>query len=1091
MMTTRNRLLASSFLAGAALLSAVPALAQSTEPTTGNVHTTTTQNNGQANPTVREVPNAGGINAPATNEPTVGEVVVTGSRIARRDYVSDSPIISVGPKAIENTGDVTLERTLVQLPQAQISTSGQSNNPGNGQLNLSLRGIGQQRTLTLIDGRRAMPSNSDNSIDINTIPSALIENIEIISGGASSAYGSDAIAGVANFKLKHNFQGIVIDAGYNISEKGDGEEQNVNITVGGNFAEDRGNATLSFGYSNRDAVFFGDRPNVQIPGYNNFNLPNASILSTGGFSGTVPQGSAAAIANLAVNAAGNNVAGANSFSQNAVNTVLGRYGIAAGTLAVNASTAFGFNNDGTLFFKGLNYKGPTNTPDFATIPQTPLTNSLGGAAANGPGAYNTGALNYALLPLTRYNAYSSAEYKINDHIKAYGQFIFTQTRSSTVLAPTPAASNPGTVVGGTTTPNTGFLVPVTNPYLPADLKTLLASRPNPNAPFLFNKRFSEFGPRNSTFQYETFQFLTGLRGDIPDSGNHDLQYDVYASYGRTTNDAIQTGNLNRSLFRQYLESPTGALGSCSGYNPFGQNGISAACKALLSPTTKNYTTLTQRDVDINLTGRLITLEYADHFGGEVRFAAGADYRQNRYNFIPDAIAATNDVSGTIGSNTNPYNNATGLAGFNAAQPVSGVIDVYEVYNEVLVPVVHDLPFVKRLDLDLGGRFSSYNFSNLGNETVANTTTYKAEMNWKVLDWFTLRGGYNRAIRAPNAGELYSPQQTNFAAINSPGSLGNGDPCDVTGAYINGPNRAAVQALCLAQGVPAGTLATFRQANSQAPSTSGGNPNLKPERANTYTGGFVLQPHFNSPLFSRISLSVDYYNISIQGYITAIGTLTSLSKCYNSDGSNPTYALNNFFCQAIARDPGTGQLANSQATSQNAGGLKTSGIDLQVDWTFALSSLPYLGVPDKYGSLSFNFATTWLNDLDFKTTPTSVYQNLRDSESNPVWKALLAANYSVGPFDFGVTERYIGEGRDSSCTTVTSVCTARGVLPTFYTNLTGRWRINDTLEFRAGVDNVTNQIPRFFDSGSSSQAFSDATIYDYIGRRYFAALKARF
>ncbi len=896
---------------------------------------------------------------------------------------------------------------------------------------------------------------------------------------------------MANFKLKHNFQGLVIDSSYNIAEKGDGQEQTVNITAGGNFAEGRGNAVVSFGYANRDAVFFGDRANVTIPGFNNFNLPNGQILAVGGFSGTVPQGSAGTLANAGVNAAGNNVTGANGFSQAAFNQVFSKYGVAANAIAVNASTAFGFNNDGTLFYKGLNYKGPTNSIDFATIPQTPTNNSLGGAAANGPGAYNTGALNYALLPLTRYNAYSSAEYKITDHMTAYGQFIFTQDRSATVLAPTPAAGNPGTALGAVATPSTGFLVPATNPYLPADLKTLLASRPNPNAPFLFNKRFSEFGARNSTFQTDVFQFVTGLRGDIPDAGNHDLTYDVYASYGRTQIDAIQTGNLNRSLFRQYLESPTGTLGNCSGYNPFGQNGISAACKNLLSPTTKNYTALTQRVVEADFTGRLATLSYADHFGGELRFAAGADYRQNRFNFVPDAIAATNDQSGTIGSNTNPFNNATGLAGFNAAQPTSGVIDVYEPYAELLVPLVHDLPFAKSINLDLGGRFSSYNFSNQGSETIANTTTYKAELDWKVLDWVSLRGGYNRAIRAPNVGDLYTPQQTNFAAINNPGTLGNGDPCDVTGAYLKGPNAAAVRALCLAQGVPAASPATFRQANSQAPSTSGGNPNLRPERANTYTGGIVFQSRFSNPLFSHMSMSIDYYNISIQGVITAIPTLTSLSKCFNSDGSNPTLALNNFFCQQIARDPGTGQLSNSQSTNQNAGGLKTSGIDLQGDWTFALSALPYLNLADRFGSLSLNMTVNWLNDYDFKTTPTSIYQNQRDSEGLPVWKALLAANYSVGAFDFGVTERYIGGGRDPSCITITAVCTARGVLPTFYTNLTGRWKINDTLEFRAGIDNVTDQIPRFFDSGSSSQAFSDATIYDYVGRRYFVALKARF
>ncbi len=1089
----RSRLLASSFLCGAALAAAAPAMAQSTEQTTGNGRPVTTQSAGQAAPSTNVQPDAGGLNAPSDNGTQVGEVVVTGSRIARRDYVSDSPIVSVGPKAIENTGDITLERVLTQLPQVVNVQGSQVNNGGNGQVNLSLRGIGSTRTLVLLDGRRITPSNAGGQIDLNTIPQALIENIEIITGGASSAYGSDAIAGVVNFKLKKNFQGLVIDSQYNITDHGDGEEQAVNITAGGNFADNRGNAVISFGYANRDAVFYGDRPDTTLNDFANFNLTDPRILAVGGFSGTIPQGSVAALANFGLNAAGNNVAGANSFTQAAVNQIFQRYGVTAPT--INASTAFGFNSDGTLFYKGLNYKGPTSAIDFSTIPLTPVNGSLGGAAANGPGAYNTLPLNYALTPQTRYNVYASTSYKITPHIEAYGQFVFTDYSSSTVLAPTPAAGNPGTAVGAATTPSTGFLVPVTNPYIPADLRTLLASRPNANAPFLFNKRFTEFGSRIATAQYTVYQILTGARGDIPDPGNHDLTYDIYATYGKTTRNDTQTGGLNRSTFRQYLESPTGTLGACTGYNPFGQNGISASCLSVFSPTTKNLVTYEQRQAEATLNGRAFTLGYADKVGGEFRFALGSIYRQDRYKSLPDSIGSLLDTAGVIGSNTTPFNNATGLAGPNASQPLQGVADVYEVYGELLVPVVHDLPFAKRIDLDLGARFSDYNFSSLGRESQLNTTTYKAELNWKVNSWATLRGGYNRAIRAPNVGDLYTPQQTNFAAINNPGTLGNGDPCDSTGAYVTGPNAAAVRALCIAQGVPTSVLSTFRQANSQAPSTSGGNPNLREERANTYTGGFVLQPKFSNPLFSRVSLSVDYYNISIAGYILQIPTLTSLSKCYNADGSNPTYALGNYFCNFIQRDPGTGQLSNSAATSQNAGGLKASGIDFQFDWGFALSAIPYLGASDKWGSLSFNLVGSWQNDFDLRFTPTSAYQQNRGTISSqgytPVWKAVANATYSVGAFDFGVTERYYGDAEDASCIGLTVLCTARGVPATFYTNLTGRWRINDTLEFRAGVDNVTDQQPRFFDSGTASQAFSDASTYDFVGRRYYVALKARF
>ena len=548
---------------------------------------------------------------------------------------------------------MTLERLFNQLPQVLVTNGGQVNNGGNGQVNIALRGIGQTRTLVLVDGRRPMPSTAGGAVDLNTLPSALIENIEVITGGASAAYGSDAVAGVVNFKLKHNFQGLVVDTQYNISEKGDGEETGASITAGGNFADDRGNAVLSFSYDNRDAVFYGDRQNITTPDFKDFGLTDPRILSVGGLSGSIPQGSAGFLTNATLNAAGNNVTGANTPSQAAINTVFAKYGAAAGAVPAAANTFFGFNADGSLFYKGVNYKGPT-TLDYSTIPTT----GVAGTGATGPGAYNTGALNYALTPQTRYNAYAAAEYAITPHVKAYGQFYFTQFQANTVLAPTPASGNPGTAVGAANTINTGFLVPVTNPYIPADLRAILASRPSPNAPFLFNKRFSEFGFRNASIQYTTFQFLTGLRGDIPDPGAHDLKYDVYATYGRTDRIDQQTGNVNRTLFRQYLESPTGTLAGCTGYNPFGSNGVSAACQTLFSPTTKNLTTLQQRQAEGTITGKVFDIpDYVTGMGGELRFALGADYRQDKYQTVPDALASGTDQSGTIGSNTTPYNNA--------------------------------------------------------------------------------------------------------------------------------------------------------------------------------------------------------------------------------------------------------------------------------------------------------------------------------------------------------------------------------------------------------------------------------------------------
>ena len=251
MMSDLRRVLKGSTVlgVGAALLAAAPVAAQSTGPAGGNVRTSTTETQGQAASSTRVTAGAGGIDAVAGQGPAEGEVVVTGSRIARRDYVSDSPIVSVAPKAIENTGAVTLDRLFNEIPQFVPGQGGQNNNPGDGQTNIQLRGLGSVRNLVLLDGRRITPSRIAGVIDINTIPQALIDTVEVVTGGQSASYGSDAIAGVVNFKLKHNFQGVVLDATYGISDQSDGQETNVDLTVGSNFADHRGNAVLSLGYS--------------------------------------------------------------------------------------------------------------------------------------------------------------------------------------------------------------------------------------------------------------------------------------------------------------------------------------------------------------------------------------------------------------------------------------------------------------------------------------------------------------------------------------------------------------------------------------------------------------------------------------------------------------------------------------------------------------------------------------------------------------------------------------------------------------------------------------------------------------------------
>lgn len=1008
--STRERLLASSILGGAALLASAstPAFAQS-----------------------------------AAANAEVEAIVVTGTRISRQDYVASSPIVTVGQKEVERTGAISVEKLLNQLPQFMPAVTDTSNNPSNnGQANIQLRGLGTVRTLVLVDGRRVTPSNANGTVDVNTIPGALIDSIETITGGASAVYGSDALAGVVNFKLKHHFQGLQVDGQYGITDKQDGETTSVNVTMGSDFADARGNAVLAFGYSSRGVIFNGSR----------------DFAKFGGASSTIPQGVFGSMS---------------SVPQAAINAVFAQYGIAAGTVT-GSSNPVGFNNDGTLFFRGNNYKGPT-TPDFQTI--------VAGAGSVATGLYNTAILNELQLPLTRYQVFGRVEYEVTPDIKTFGQFNFTNYTADTELAPSPGAGSPtGTATG---LGATGFLVPTTNPFIPTDLRTLLNARTNATAPFLLNKRFSDVGPRHEHDEYHVYQIQLGASGKVP---FRDWTWDAFTAYGRTDVLITQTGNVSHSAVRQLLEAADGGASQCAGgYNPFGMRPTSAACLAFISRITKNSGNYVQNQVELNAQGGVFDLP-----AGEIRVAIGSDYRRDHFSFTPDSVLSVPDIS-NLG--TPLQNKAPGVVGFNAQSPLNAGTDVYELYGEVLVPILKELPFIESLNVTLGGRYSTYN-------TIGSVGTYKADLEWKPISQVLIRGGFQKAIRAPNLSELYAPQGQNFPAIGpavtssgGPAGLNSGDPCDTRNVYRTGANGAQVRALCLTQGVPAAIIDTYVYGNNQIQGTTGGNPNLIQEDADTYSVGVVWTPHFEAPLFSRLSASLDFYHIDIKNAVGNVTASTALAKCFNADGANPTYSNSNFFCTLAQRDPATGQYINSLQTNANLGEFITSGYDFQVDWNFGLGSV---GLSDDYGSLGLNVIGTYLNEMKVQLLPGDPFRDLRGSIADQSitnvgnafgkWKFFTTLSYDVGPFNAAVRWRYVDKMIDQSCIGRTS-CTAVSPPSVNYFDVSGAWKITDNYEISAGVNNVGDKQPPFFTS--FVQANTDPSTYDVLGRRYYVGLKARF
>jgi outer membrane receptor protein involved in Fe transport len=924
------------------------------------------------------------------------DIIVTGSRIARRDFVAQTPIVTVGPERLLSTGQITVERTLSQLPQFGLGENSTQTGFGTtGQATLNLRGLGSARNLVLLDGRRLQPSNIQQVVDVNTIPLPLIESVEIITGGASAVYGSDAIAGVINFRTRDDFEGLQIDGTGTVTDEGDGATRDISATYGHNFGGGRGNFVVSIGYSDRDPVDFQSRPFFRRhQGGTDLRLP-IGVYTPGG----------------------------NAPSQSAVDALFAGYGVSGGTVVRNSALAL--NADGTIFSasNGVhNYRD-----DWGSL------------------LFNTGRqvnnLNQFLVlqaPLERITGFARATYDLSDAVTAYAQFHYVDYDTRIFVEPG----------------NTSLSIPITNPFIPAPLRPLLASRANPNANVTLEKRFIEAGPRLTDRKLETYQALGGLRGDIQAI---DGSFEVYGSHGRTKIDETSPGSVRRSSLLALINAPDGGASLCQGgFNPFGINPLSDDCYEFLVASPKRPTELTQDLVEAVVQGGLFELP-----GGETRFALGATYRENGYSTDPDAILSAGDV-----------------VGVQFTRASEGKTKVWELYGELSVPLIKNQPFFESLELELGYRYSHYKISG-------GAHTYKALGHWSPFRGFRFRGGYSRAVRAPSVGELFVAPSGSVPSIGQP-SQGQGDPCSIANPIRSGPQAAAVRALCLAQGVPASVIDSFVNLQNDSDATLVGNPDLKPEKADTYTIGATFTPASSHPLLSGLSLSVDYYNIKLEGAIGVYSSLQSVTSCFNFDGSNPNLSPTNEFCSYISRDPNTGRINQILQPTRNLGAFRTSGIDFALRWS----------VPVASGRLTLDSNLSWLDSFKVQNAPGQPFQEFAGSVggtatfqpgSLPEWKAVTQLVFSNDQFSIGGRWRFIDAMR-SAQRVVNPNSTAPGVSSYHLFDVFGSFRVTDDFELRAGVNNVADRDPLVLNGVIGT---TEASTYDTIGRTFFVSTRINF
>ena len=943
------------------------------------------------------------------------EVVVTGSRIARRDFVSASPLATVSTEALRGAGHVNLDTALAQLPQFTPTTGGGNQLAGAGTVaTINLRGLGAQRNLILLDGRRLPFSNSSNVVDINIFPQSIVENVEIITGGASAVYGSDAISGVVNFKTRRHFDGVQLSAQSGISERGDAKNTDLSVLVGRDFMSHRGNVLLSAGYSHRGRIDNLDR----VPTFLDYGLP---LFTTG---------------QAAVTAT-------NLPSQAAVNAVFAKYGIAAGSVPV--TSALGFNNDGTLF----SVIGGRNLKD-----TRPYEFSLAGGVLT----ETTRTVGYLTSPQDRYNLFGRVTFDLTDNIHLYAQGIGTETQQY-----------------NKTIYNLGqppYAIPVTNPFIPQDLRQVLASRPVPNAPFVLNKSHTELGTRDFDDRTRTYQLVVGAKGEL---GVGEIKWDGYYAHSESHLDSTLRNAILLSRLTQLFNAPDGGASICAGgYNPFGLAqglAVSPECVRYVSTSAYNSTDTRQNVAELTVGGALFKLP-ADR----IRYSITGAYRDDGLEFHPDPRnrpAGTADPDG-LGR---PAADLVG-GGQTVPFPVAQ-ISVKEIAGDLLIPLLRDQPFAKSLNVTLGGRYSDYS-------TVGGVKSYKAETDYRIVPALMIRGGYERAVRAANFVEALSPATGTAVVLGAPPA--QGDPCDPrTNARARG--GAALRQLCLATGVPAAVIDTGAFGVLVRGSQSG-DINVKPETADTYTLGAVFTPRFGNPLFDGLSLSVDYYAIDIRDVISAISGVSVIGNCYNQDGvSNPSLDPTNPYCRVLTRDAG-GNISGVVSKFQNLGGLKTTGVDAQASWTYRL---------DNGASIDVNTYVNYLIDYSIQVLPGKPFIDyaglfsdatgvaLNVSVPHPTWKTNSTVRYRTETWDAAVQWRHLSSMKD--LTSVTAPATPLPKTKSYDVfDLIGNYRIRDDYTVSVGVNNLFDRKPN---ESAQQPGIVLPQVYDLIGRRYYLGVKASF
>ena len=923
---------------------------------------------------------AQGVTPAADDDDVIENIIVTGSRIKRRDYSSPSPLVSIDRADLISAGRATLEESLNRMPQFQPDLSRSVNNGGNGTSALNLRGIGAGRTLILINGRRFAPSGTGNSVDVNNIPQSLVERVEVITGGASTVYGSDAIAGVVNFILRNDFVGLSLDANYSLTQDGDSDIRSASAAFGHDLSAGRGNVTVYVGAFDREPLLAGDRTFTSVEWDNDDQTGEL-----------FPDGSPA-------------TPSAAIFFPNA------DLGSGPGSVTFDAN----------------------GVPRVFTAPDD---------------YYNFQPINYLQTPLRRVTAGILADVELGADYEIYAEASFVRNESAVQLAEVPVF--------------TFAEVNTDNPVLSAEAQQLFADNyeVSPGMSMIaFGRRLSEVGPRIRDYNREYWRTVVGLRGDL----HADWSVDAWLTYTRTNESENNLNDASRSrLLQGLLVDPTTGQcfdpsGGCVPVDVFGPGRISAEGAAFLRLTDiRNSTEREQKLASIVFAGAAF-----DTWAGPVDVAAGAEWRSDSVSFEADEVLFTGDT-----------------LGFRGSAPVEGTERLFEVFGEAVVPLAEDQMWARSFALDVGARYSDY-------ELAGGVWTYKFGVNWQITSGLMLRGMRQHSVRAPNNAELFTEQfleRGSFVTNNTP------DPCSAS----NDPVTRGFTEKCVIQGLPADQVGVFEAASVPADFYFGGNPALNPESADTLTLGVVIEPE----ALERWQFSIDYFDVELKD---SIGDIDVRTICFDPMNTG------NLFCDNMVRDAQSGfNVVEVFQPESNRGRITTQGIDAQVQYGTDLpDTLSFFGSP---ADLAISLHWTHTLENSRQISPVSnvidclgIFGDFCPIDRSgiggtvPENRALGSIRYLAGDIDVSLSANWI-DGTDNSELRAAvyfgeqiPLLAVPSIGARTYFDLGVGYRINDQVQLRAGVRNLTDEDPPLMPGVANN---TDTVFYDVYGRSYFVSLSA--